>query len=200
MKKLIAIVSIMMLVLSVNAQTTTAGFIEAAPIVSPTPAPAVATPTTPADFFSGIPGWMSTVNTNQSWLTSPFSIWTAANYQAGLNTSAEIGGSYDLWIPKPNLAVSFDGAFRNAGIAGTIVSGQGGFGLSILHYDLKPTLSLDSGYNASLGSGYVEPAFTLSKKMTASTYVALSLNYDFFFQGKYTQKQPGVSVRVGWCF
>lgn len=174
---------------NVNAQTTTAP----------------ATPTTPADVISGIGDYFSSVNTNLSWDATPFSLWTGVNYQSGVNTSAEIGASYDLWKPTASatattkLAIAPEVTLRNAGIAGTIVSGQGGIGLSIEHYDLKLTGYLDGGYYLPANSPMFEIGGRVLKKITISTHAGVGLSFDHYFkQGN--QNTPTVTTFVGWDF
>jgi hypothetical protein len=161
--------------------------------------PSTSTPTTPADFFNSLGGYFTSVNTNLTWTNKPASIWTGVNYQAGVNTSAELGASYDLWKLGANGAISPEGIFRNAGVAGTIVSGQAGAGISLFHYDLKVTGYLDGGYNVPAGSGFVEFGARLEKKMTVSTHAGLGLAWQKLFHGP-TQNTPTVTAHLGWDF
>src|SRR5262249_35359316 len=81
-------------------------------------------PTTPALVFTNLGSYFTDINTNLSWASTPFSVWTGANYQSGVNTSAELGLSYDAFKPAAaatattTLAVAPEAVVRNAGIAG----------------------------------------------------------------------------------
>jgi hypothetical protein len=161
--------------------------------------PSTSSPTTPADFFSGLGSYFTSVNTNLTWTNTPASLWTGVNYQAGVNTSAELGASYDLWKPSPAFALAPEGIVRNAGVAGTVVSGQAGAGISLFHYDLKVTGYLDGGYNSPLNSGFVEFGARLEKKMTVSTHAGIGLAWQKLFHGP-AQNTPTVTAHLGWDF
>jgi hypothetical protein len=156
-------------------------------------------PTSPADFLSNVGSWLTSNDTNQSWNVSPFDLWSAANFQGGLQTSVELGGSYDLWSLSTNVSLAPEAVFRNANIAGTIVSGAGGIGLSYKLYAIKFTPYVDFGYSPSLSKAFGEVGLRIKKKMTVSTYTGIGIDYDVYFSGKQSST-PGFTAFVGWTF
>lgn len=195
----LAIILFLLTCLNVNAQTTndpTAG-------MTPGPTPGSFTPpqmpTTPAAFFANAGSYLSTVNTNLTWTNTPTDFWTGANYQSGVNTSAEIGGSYDVWRLSATAAIAPEAVIRTFGGSAQIISGQAGAGISLFHYDLKITGYVDGGYNNPLDSGFVEFGARLKKKMTVSTYLGTGIYYSHVFQGN-TKDTPGATAYVGWAF
>lgn len=107
------------------------------------------------DFSSTVLGYFTAFNTNlaSTFQDNRFDIWTGASSLQGGPVSLvnDLGGSYDLWRPTPGTnvatrtALSFEADFRNGGVAGTLVSLQGGLGFSLLLYDVKVTVYGDGG-------------------------------------------------------
>ena len=156
-------------------------------------------PTGPLDFIQQAGSWISNVNTNETWSNTKVDLWTAANFQSGLQTSAEIGLSYDAFGIATNVVIAPEAVFRNAGIAGVIVSYQGGIGFSYEHFDIKATAYGDFGYSPSQSTAFAEIGARLKKKMTTSTYAAIGIYYDFNFKGR-DQQVPGLVAFMGWDF
>jgi hypothetical protein len=152
-------------------------------------------PTTPADFLANAKDYLTSINTNLTWDNTKMDLWTAANYQGGLQTSAEIGASYDLWKPVANIAVAPEVVFRNAGIAGTIVSGAAGVGASYEYYSLKITGCIDGGYSPAQSKPFAEFGARLKKKMTTSTYIGTGLSWSTL-----VKSTPSIAVYLGWTF
>lgn len=182
---LIATLSLAVSLCSIHAQTNAA------------PEP----PTNPLQFVQQAGSWLSSFDANKTWSNTPADLWTAMNYQSSVNTSAEIGGSYDIWYPTAKLALAPELVFRNAGVSGTIQSGAGGLGLSALYFDLKLTGYVDGGYNPSLSCGFVEVGARMKKKMTTSTYAMFSISWDANFTKRVAnQTAPTITAGLGWCF
>lgn len=156
-------------------------------------------PTGPVQFAANLGSYLTSFNYALSWTNTPVDIWAGANFQSGLQTSAELGASYDVYRSGTNWVVDVNGAVRNAGIAGTIVSGQLGVGWAFLIYDTKLEPYIDVGYSAQLNSWYAEPGVRIKKKMTISTYVGAALAYDIYFRG-HNQKLPTLFAGPGWAF
>lgn len=157
-------------------------------------------PTNPVQFAAQAGNWLTTVDTNKNWDATRFNLWACDAYQSGLNTSVELGASYDLWKPSANTALAPEVAFNNAGIAGTILSGQGGVSFSYAYFDLKFSFYVDGGYSPALSTGLVEIGGRIQKKMTISTYALLGLSQDFYFKSALDQKVPTIKGGLGWCF
>ena len=156
-------------------------------------------PLTPQAVIGNIGTYFTSFNTNLTWTNTPISLWTGANYESGVNTSSELGVSYDLWRPSPEMAIAPEAIFKNSGIAGTFVSGQGGVGISLFHYDLKVTGYLDAGFNNPLNTMFLDFGGRLEKKMTVSTFLGVSLGFAHYFKG-HNQNTPTVTADLGWTF
>lgn len=155
-------------------------------------------PTTPADFIANAKDYLTSFNTNLSWSSTKVDLWTAVNYQNGLQVSDELGASYDFSIAT-NLAIAPEVVVRNAGIGGTIVDAIGGIGISYEHYDTKVTLYADGGDSLSASTPLVEIGARIKKKMTVSTYTGLGISYQFWFKGK-APTTPSITAFIGWTF
>lgn len=158
-----------------------------------------AAPYTPMDFMNDVGAYFSSVNTNLTWTNTPAELWTAMNYESGVNTSAELGFSYDVYKPSANLAISPEVAMRNAGVAGTVVSEQLGVGLSIFHYDLKLTGYGDGGFDNVANKPFGEVGARVKKKMNASMAAGISLACKHLF-GARNSNVPNVGVSASWTF
>lgn len=156
-------------------------------------------PTTPAAFAQQVGSWLTSFNTNETWANTPFSAWTAANFQSGAQTSAELGASYDLWHVSTNLVFAPEAVIRNASIGGVVLSGAGGFSLAYEHYDLSLAGYVNGGYRLDLHTGQVEFGVRAKKKMTTSTFTLLSIYFDAPFKGN-IQTTPSVTLGLGWTF
>ena len=139
--------------------------------------------------------WATSFNTNLTTFTaSKLDLWTGMNYQHGLNVSAEIGGQYNLWGP-----VSVEAIARNVGVGGDLMSGQGGIGVHVIHYDLKVTGYVDGGFNAVDGAGYVEAGVRFQKAISQSTFLLLGVGVDGEFH-KTAGINTVITVGVGASF
>jgi hypothetical protein len=92
--------------------------------------------------------------------SNTFTLWTgAASVQGGVTPLVNlVGASYDLWRPKPAntnsaawTAISPEFQIDNSGVAGTVVSAQGGLGFGVGLCDVKATLYADALYQLPQG-------------------------------------------------
>ncbi len=130
-------------------------------------------------------------NLDTTFKDNRFDIWTgASSIQGGINPLVnDIGGSYDLWRPTPATsattitAVSGEFIARNSGVAGTLVSAQGGLGFSVIVHDAKATLYLDGGsYLAGQWTRenlYGEVGFRVKKALGAHFYAGVGIGVQF---------------------
>lgn len=155
-------------------------------------------------FFQSVSSYFTSFDTNSTTFKTPVDIWTADNYRSGVNSSAELGASYDLWHPSTNTAIAPEFVFRNAGIAGTVVGEQGGVDFSIIHYDAKLSAYLDLGYSQFDSRGYIEVGIRAKKALSQNTYAGIGLGLQQLFgrsraQGvNTTALLPTVSVFAGF--
>lgn len=133
MKKLIAIAALLAFCFVASAQTNTP-------------------PTLPTQIL----GYFTAFNTNLSdtFGNNNFDLWSGADsfQNAPHPLLNEIGASYDLYeFARLNtnaetfFVLSAEIVARNEGVAGSFVSGQGGFGISAVIWDTKATVYVDGG-------------------------------------------------------
>jgi hypothetical protein len=141
------------------------------------------TPVAPAaraqstNFLVSVENYFTTVNTNFTF--QRVQVWNGMEYQNGVNIADDLAASFDVYAPAGcytgGLSVSLEGDMRNSGIAGTIVSGQGGAGLNYNYYDIRLGGYADGGYSAVSHKGYGELGLRAMKKMTPNTFAGISL-------------------------
>lgn len=99
-------------------------------------------------------GYFTAFNTNLvTFRLNRFDLWTGATAMQGSTHPLlnDLAGSYDLWRPTPSTssavqtAISLECVTRNEGVMGSLISVQGGLGLSAILWDVKTTLYLDGG-------------------------------------------------------
>lgn len=133
-----------------------------------------------ADVSGSVTKWVTSFDTNSTTFTgSSLDLWTAANYQKGINTSMELGVAYDIWKP-----VSVEAVFRNVGVGGDLVSYAGGIGYNIVKYDVKLTGYLDFGNNQFDSRLFVELGARIKKSLTAHSYTFLGIGVQKEFGSK----------------
>ena len=93
---------------------------------------------------------------------------------------------------------SFEGDFRNATVAGTIVSYQGGLGYSMVHYDTKLTGYINVGYKTDINLPYVAPGIRVKKALTDNTYGMVGLELPIYFRRE--AMSPTYIVGAGFKF
>lgn len=118
------------------------------------------------------------------------------NYQHGVNTSAELGVSYDTFAPTTGTAIAPEAVFRNIGAGGDLLSYQGGVGFSVIHYDTKLTGYIDGGNNQQVSRVFIEFGLRVKKAITAHTYGGVGLGLQKYF-GSSGVTTPTFSVYAG---
>ena len=117
-----------------------------------------AVPAGAAGLGSTVVGYFTSFNPalDPAFRDNRFTLWTGASSVQGGPQSLvnDVGASYDLWRPAPPAgsstltAVGLSLDARNGGVAGTLVSVQGGPQFSVVVHDVKASLYLDGGYYA----------------------------------------------------
>jgi len=127
------------------------------------------------NFFQSVEIYFTGINTNYTF--SRVLVWNGMEYQNGVNIADDLAGSLDVYAPKGcytgGITASLEGGMRNAGIAGTIVSGQGGAGLNYNYFDVRLGGYADGGYNEVTHRGYGELGARVMKKPTPNTFVGV---------------------------
>ena len=129
------------------------------------------------NFLVSVENYFTGINTNYTF--NRVLVWDGMEYQNGVNIADDLAGSFDVYAPKGcytgGLTVSLEGGMRNAGVAGTIVSGQGGAGLNYNYYDVRLGAYADGGYNQVTHQGYGELGVRVMKKPTQNTFIGIGL-------------------------
>ncbi len=129
------------------------------------------------NFLNSVENYFTGVNTNFTF--SRVLVWNGMEYQNGVNIADDLAGSFDVYAPKGcymgGFTASLEGDMRNAGIAGTIVSGQGGAGLNYNYFDVRLGGYADAGYNELTHRGYGEIGVRVMKKPTQNTFIGFGL-------------------------
>src|SRR5580704_10268107 len=92
---------------------------------APTPLPP-GSPTPPANFFATIQSYLTSVDTNFTWISNRTEIAAGGDYLSGIEWANYVSGQYDFgrW--------DLEGKIRNIGLAGAIESFEGGAGYSFI--------------------------------------------------------------------
>lgn len=165
------------------------------------------------DFGNTVLGYFTSFNTNYdvTFKNNRFDLWTGASaIQGGVNPLVnDIAGSYDLWRPTQAntnsgtfTALSVEALARNSGVAGSIVSGQGGLGFSVIVHDTKATVYLDGGsYAEGRGALFGEVGVRVKKAIGTHFFMGVGIGVQFRPAGPTDQKHPQVlSALAGATF
>ncbi len=150
-----------------------------------------APPATPQSFVTSVQSYFTSFDTNSTTFSNrKFDLWTGMDYVQGVNTAASLGLEYQI-----SSGFAVESVTRNAGIAGIILSQQGGIGYSIVHYDTKITGYLDGGYDFDGKRTFAEIGVRAKKALSANTYLGIGISTRY--PGGRT---PTFSVFTGFTF
>ena len=126
-------------------------------------------------FFDSVTGYFSSFNPElEGTFTNRGTFWTSVDsIQGGDNPMANsIGMSYSIWK-----AVAVEGVFRNSGVAGSVVNGQGGLGLGVVVHDVRLTVYGDGGYAFAERRDpvYGEIGVRVMKALTTHTFAGVGI-------------------------
>lgn len=163
-------------------------------------ASAQTTTNTPPSFFDTALGYFSSFNTNlTTFQTDRGSVWAGADYVSGVNVSSHLGFSYNLSGTTGN-GFHLETVVRNAGVAGTILSWQGGPGYHVSLYDARISATLTGGYDFNARAAYVAPTIDLRKAMTQRTFLGLRMDVPVYLRHGSGNYVPRVGVFTGFTF
>jgi len=176
------------LTLSATAQTT-----NIIPTNAPTPLPPGA-PTPPANFFATIQSYLTSVDTNYTWISNRLEVAAGGDYLGGLQWANYLSGQYDFgrWDLESKL--------RNLGIGGAIQSVEGGGGYTVIQDgSLKLQGSVLLGYDFNRNAMLLEPQVVLKKKATRNTYLELGIGVPVWLQ-KPMNTRPNIFIGAGFTY
>ncbi len=156
-------------------------------------------PTTPQDFLTSVQGFLTSFNpalSNTFAAGKKLTLWTGAEQTLGTITSADLGLSYKLpWLNSTNSYLSADAVFKNAGVAGTMVAGQGGVAYSYVYVDTEISGYLHGGYDVLHSQPLAAVGLRVRKALTENTFAQIWMELPI--QKHYT---GAVSFGVGTGF
>lgn len=157
------------------------------PIISPTNT----APDKEANIFSTwqiLQNWASSQDTNIDLSLNRLELFTGLDYQNNVNVSVPVGAWFKIY---KNLGGEL--LFRNAGVAGTVLSEQVGLNLNLYKYDIKVTGGIDGGWRNDLERGYVEPYFEFDKATSRINSLFVRLGADLYFGSKSTELNSNIT-------
>ena len=184
MKLLTSLLAASTLALAASAQTNTVPATNA-PIGSPTP---------PANFFATVQSYLTSIDTNYTWISNRVEIAVGADYLAGIDWANYASAQYDLghWDLETKV--------RNLGAAGVIESFEGGAGYTFLsNGSVKLQGSVLLGYDLNRSAAMLEPQAVIKKKATTNTYLELGLGLPLWLQ-KPVNNRPNLFIGAGFTF
>lgn len=147
---------------------------------------------TSSNFVGTVLDYLSSNNTNFTFIGNKIELETGAEYQNGMNWANDIRLQYNLtdkW--------SVNGQIDNAGVAGTVEEYQGGLSYAIINsYAIKAQFGINGGYNHLYESGDVMPFIEFMKKMTPNTYSFVELDEPVYFRA--IGSHPGSNIPNAW--
>jgi hypothetical protein len=166
----------------------------------PQPAP----PTSPQTFFQTLGQWFSSQNTNlDTFQSDRFSLWAGMDNLGNSLTTASIGGDFYLGAADTNGvrsglgALSLEGNFRNATVAGTVVTAQAGFGYSWVSHDIKLTAFLDGGNRFDTHQPYLAGGVRIKKALTPNTFAGIGIELPIYLNHQ-SDLSPTFSIFTGF--
>ena len=134
----------------------------------------------PQQFLTSVTEWLTVQNTNNAWTTNDHaSLFLGVDTQNSLGVSASAGLSARVYKQ-----VILEGVVRNASIAGTVVSLQGGGGLQFDVIDVRLSATLGAGYSFDKSDSYAYIAATAMKKLSTRTGLFVRIENDLFLSNR----------------
>jgi hypothetical protein len=151
--------------------------------------------TPPPNFFQTAGGYLTSNNTNFTWVGNKFEMEAGADYQNGLQEANDLTLGYNI-----NDSWQIRASMLNAGIAGVVEGLEGGVGFSVINsYAIKAEAYGDLGYSREWNSGYGRLGLELKKKLTPNTYAFIGLDEPIYFR-RAVPNEWAPEVRAGAGF
>ncbi len=151
-------------------------------------------------FFGSVGSYFSSSNTNQP-VHGRAEVGLGVVYQSGINIGADLDFRYKVYEAGTNWGFMLESVTRNAGIAGTIVSQQGGIALYYIPVsapDVEMSSGLLGGYSF-FSSGAAFTAYADVRKMaTANTFLGGRIAYEYEKQS--APPVPVITTYTGFMF
>jgi hypothetical protein len=167
MKKLLTILSFVLLAICVQAQTNSSITI---------------TNQLPVDeqtFFSSAESYLTSFNPEFTFTNVVLEVGTGYKQVTGVNAASTLDAQYDF--ERWNVGSAFQ--FSGVGSAVNAIQAQGGYAI-IEHLDTKVDLDLRPGYDFVRKTEVIEPALFISKKMSKNTFLRPGISFPIYFKGR----------------
>ena len=146
-------------------------------------------------FFETAEAYFTSANTNYSWASNTLEMAVGADYMSSVNWANYVDAQYDMG------RFGFEAKMRNAGIAGTVDSAEGGVGYALIEYDsVKLQAGIDGGYDLDRNAALIEPKLTLRDKLTPNTFLGVAISLPIWTNGKPMNRVPDIGIETGFTY
>jgi hypothetical protein len=157
-------------------------------------------------FFQTAEQYLTSANTNYTWTNVTCEASVGADYMSSVQWANDLNLQYDLsgsgtGVPPVIRPLSLDGDMRNAGIAGTVESLEGGIHYSFVqYYSVKLQGGAHIGYDFFRNSVVIEPDLGINSRLTENTFAGLRLSLPVWLHGKPLNNIPDIRFQTGFTF
>lgn len=149
----------------------------------------------PQNFFQTAANYFTSANTNYTWAGNTLEVAAGADYMSSVNWANYLDAQYDIG------RFAIEAKMRNAGIAGTVDSMEAGVGYTLISYcSIKLEAGVDGGYDLSRNTALIEPKLTLRDKLTANTFLGLSISLPIWANGQPMNSVPDIGIETGFTY
>ena len=152
-------------------------------------------PVSPQNFFQTAANYFTSASTNYTWTGNTLEVAAGADYMSSVNWANYLDAQYDLG------RFALEAKMRNAGIAGTVDSTEAGIGYTLIsYYSVKLEAGVDGGYDLNRNAALIEPKLTLRDKLTANTFLGLSISLPIWANGQPMNSVPDIGIETGFTY
>lgn len=153
------------------------------------------TATPPQSFFETAKDYLTSANTNYTWTSNTLEMAVGADYMSSVNWANYVDAQYDIG------RFVIEAKMRNAGIAGTVDSAEGGVGYALIeYYSVKLEAGVDGGYDLERNAALIEPKLTLRDKLTPNTFLGVAISLPIWASGKPINTVPDIGIETGFTY
>ncbi len=156
----------------------------------------------PQNFFQSVQQYFTSANTNYTWTNNTLEIAAGADYMSSVNWANYLDAQYDFSGSSPLISrLAIEAKVRNAGIAGTIDSLQGGVQYTLIqYYSVKLQAGVVGGYDLDRNCALIEPKLTVRSKLTPNTFAGVVLSLPIWTSGKPMNNIPDIGLEAGFTY
>lgn len=148
----------------------------------------------PQNFFQSVEGYLTSFNTNYTFVGSTFEMATGYKQVTGVGAASVLDAQYDI----DRFHILAAGQFSGVGSAFNAI--EGGLGYDVVqYYDTVLEANVLLGYDWNEKSGEVEPKIDVKKKLTTNTYTEIGISLPEYFDQK-PNNTPSYYIEAGFTF